>query len=70
MRLLLVLLILAGCAHPADVPSDLRTCPVPVPIPALRTTKTLADYGNRIEKAREDCAERLRRLNLWIGAHH
>lgn len=77
-----LLMTLAGCAAspvaaPA-VPADLQACagsvPVPLALPRVRTVDQLGAYATRLELAREaerrrgdDCAERLARLNVWVG---
>lgn len=63
-----------------DVPEILTTCPrgvsaPPAPAPP-RTVEQVIDWAKavddaraRTEKARAECAYRLRRLNVWISAN-
>lgn len=75
---LLAVLLLASCAQVkhtepirqaaigARAPEELRSCPVPKALPTVRTTELIASYANRVELAREACADKLKRLNEWI----
>jgi hypothetical protein len=79
--LVILALALAGCAQQAApvspaVPADLRNCPSnappPAPPPAIRTTAQIAQFATQLEvvrehdaRARDACAETLRRLLLW-----
>lgn len=76
-------LALAACAVKQmaaqwSVPADLRECPasvsVPASLPKIRTPAQIGQYATDVELAREaerargdDCADKLSRLNAWIG---
>jgi hypothetical protein len=79
--MLLSALLLTACAtKPAPlVPADLQQCApsvaIPAPAPRVRTPAQIGQLEIRVELAREaersrgdDCADRLARLNAWIGA--
>jgi hypothetical protein len=62
------------------VPEILQTCPkgadAPAPPPTPRTVEQVAEWARsvsaahgRTEKARAECAYRLRKLNDWIAAN-
>lgn len=62
------------------VPEVLRTCPkgadVPAPPPTPRTVEQVVEWARgvgaaqrRTEKARAECAYRLKRLNEWAAAN-
>ncbi|TSD89060.1 hypothetical protein FFK22_008745 [Mycobacterium sp. KBS0706] len=74
----------AGDSPPAiatlDVPEILRTCPkggdVPSAPPPPRTVEQVVDWAravsaaqDRTEKARAECAYRLKKLNDWAAAN-
>jgi hypothetical protein len=57
-----------AAAVPAVVPKELRECAIPPDVPVQpRTIESIGLWANAIEKAGRDCAEKHRKLLVWIS---